>query len=213
MLSNQQEHESVCQAAAQVPDNSGAETVLIVDSPMMYWMSSQEKQPFTTNCREFARGSSILTAVQIPGAGKPVEATVFWGHAEVLAGECQYSQLMRTIFGNFAEIGFDATSTVHTVVPIGSPMPVHDPPDDLRAPPDRRRCVVTNVDLGHVAFLTEKLCSCPDDGFGEQLAESRLWNAKVQHVLMAGVRQKHPHSVTSAQRVPIVCQNTLKLHM
>ena len=94
---------------------------------------------------------------------------------------------MRTIFGNFAETGFDAPSTTKPLAPFGTKLPVHSPPADMNVPVHKHRMMRTNLDMKETAFLTEALCSEPSAGYGTRLAELRLWNGKLSHVLMEGV--------------------------
>lgn len=161
--------------------------VLVMDSPIMYWMCQEQSSMPMTHYRPFARGNSLVAAVERPGVDGDMELTIAWPYQQLLAGECQFSQLMRTIFGNLGESGFDAVATSGLVVPLGSAFPVPSAPADMNVPPDADRKVCTNVEMKETVFLTEALCHEPEAGHGTRLAELRLWNAKVQHVLMDGV--------------------------
>lgn len=166
--------------------------VLILDTPVLYWMCSQQEPSITTRYRQFAHGNTLVAAVERPGVGCDMEATIVWPYQQLLAGECQFSQLMRTIFGNFEETGFDAPLTAKPLVPYGTKLPVHSPPTDMNVPVHKRRMMCTNLDMKETAFLTEALCSEPSAGHGTRLAELRLWNGKVSHVLMEGVLACQP---------------------
>jgi hypothetical protein len=179
--------ESICHKMFRMPEaaSRGCD-VLILDSPVMYWMCGQGEPCSKTRYRQFARGSTLVCALETATADCDVEATIVWPYQQVLAGECQFAQLMRTIFGNFSETGFDANS-FQPVPHFGSKLPVLSAPADMRVPKNKRRKMSTNVEMRETAFLTEALCSEPNAGFGRRLAEVRLWNAKVQHVLLEGV--------------------------
>lgn len=166
--------------------------VLILDTPVMYWLCSQQellpdKPSMMTRYRQFACGNTLVAAVESLGVDCEVEATIVWPYQQLLAGECQFSQLMRTIFGNFAENGFDAPPIAKPVVPFGSKLPVHSAPVDMKVPQHTNRSMCTNLDMKETAFLTEALCTEPNAGCGTRLVELRMWNAKVQHVLMEGM--------------------------
>lgn len=186
--------QSVCDrmCARSEATSSGGCDVLILDTPVVYWMRSQQEPSVMTHYRQFARGNTLVAAVERPGVGCDVEATIVWPYQQLLAGECQFSQLMRTIFGNFGETGFDAPSTAKPLVPYGTKLPVHSPPTDMNVPMHKRRMMCTNLDMKETAFLTEALCSDPSAGHGTRLAELRLWNGKVSHALMEGVIARHP---------------------
>lgn len=160
----------------------------VVHGPKLYWMSLQKTASLGKSCithREFAYGSSIVISFEQRGSESQPCMTVFWANAQILAGEAQFSQLMRTLFGNFGERGFDSTES-HNGLPPGSFIPAQDTPCSLRLPESEMITLTTNIELGESTFVAEGR-GAPDQGTGPSLVQMELGSTKIQHTLTAGM--------------------------
>lgn len=110
--------------------------------------------------------------------------TVFWANAQILAGEAQFSQLMRTLFGNLGERGFDSTDSQDGLPP-GSFIPAQDTPYSLRLPESEIITFTTNIELGEGTFMAEGE-GAQDQGTGPSLVQMEMGSTKIQHTLTAG---------------------------
>lgn len=110
--------------------------------------------------------------------------TISWGTAQILAGEAQFSQMMRTLSGNFRESGFDA-SNAGIFTQAGTYTPVPQTPPSLRPPNTGLETFIVNVELGNSVFVVEAHDQ-QRQGAVKCLVQMELANTKIQHRLHEG---------------------------
>lgn len=162
--------------------------VAVVHSPTFYWMMVQKNSATRrdlTMYRELASGSSVVVSYEADFGGTQACMTVFWANAQILAGEAQFSQLMRTLFGNLSERGFDATGYC-SCPSVGSFVPTQDTPSSLQLPDTEIIQFTTNIELGESIFVAEGE-GLQHSGTGPDLVQMELGSTKIQHKLTAGM--------------------------
>lgn len=178
-------------AASDIPpvDTNPFDQLLtvVIKNPTFYRMRvqrSEENDCTRIHHRKFAHGSTIVMSLERRLGTHAPSVTVFWAHLQVLAGEAQFSQMMRTLFGNLGEEGFDMPFD-HSDLPAGTFIPAQEPPPSLQLPDDDGVVFTTNIELGEAMFLTEAKSRLHCDS-GARLAQTELSSTKVQHTLTAG---------------------------
>jgi hypothetical protein len=188
-------------------------TAFVLEDPELYWMQCK---PGAVISREFAEGSSMLVVLETAAAAATgVAVTIHWPWQNVLAGEAQFSQIMRTLFGNVSELGFDVPPPVCQLA-VGESQPQARPlPSSLRLPETEGISYVVNIALQQTFFCVEALHrpECGDSaGCGKQLAHVHLTNSKVQVRMTTGTSMVHclgTHSVwvglaSGGEQLPIL---------
>lgn len=152
-----------------------------------YWLSYDDDA--TVRGRDFAEGGTILVTLESGASTAGRAVTIHWPWQNVLAGETQFAQLMRSIFGNLSEVGF-GVPPVDPVLDVGEPQP--PPPQlpcSLRLPASQPVQSAINVVLGRTFFCAEAPHSEAEgdlEGCGALLVHMHLANSRVQHRSTAG---------------------------
>lgn len=149
--------------------------------------------------RDWAEGGTIAVVME-PSDQNCSAVTVHWPWQGILAGEAQFSLLMRVISHNLAERGFDAAVPLwewrrDPTLPAARPLP-----DSLALPADQPLRVLVNVALGQTYFCVEAARRMRADesnlpGRARLLACALLSNAKVQYKMTTGAATNLSHLV------------------
>lgn len=170
----------------------------------------------TVVARDWAEGGTIAVVVE-PACDECAAITVHWPWQGILAGEAQFGLLMRVIFNNLAEHGFDLPIPQWEWQADPTQPPAKPLPPSLALPADQALRVLVNVALGQTFFCAEAVgqpcaaarsaqsagsrhavTSAGDSaGCGQLLACAMLTNAKVQYKMTTGVCDKQVHFLGS----------------
>eukprot|EP00892_Ulva_mutabilis_P007518 jgi/Ulvmu1/5138/UM021_0155.1 len=171
-------------------DNRNCKQLLtaVVKAPKLFWMRVHPRtqlHPAKIQHREFGHGSSIVLSLEMTSSPS---ITLFWANLQVLASEAHFSQVMRTLFGNLGENGFDLPAQ-NRIPPLGTFTSAQQTPTRLQLPDDACIAFTTNIELGAATFLTEA-DSSQEGQEAQCLVQTELTSCKVQHKQTVGGAQK-----------------------